>query len=61
MKVGDKIKLYTASDNYEGVCTVTKIRNFKKDRRIYFKSEYGYGLMAWEKNLNYEPCPAATE
>ena len=56
LKVGDKVKLHTASGHFDnGICTVTKIRNYTtKGQRIYLISEYGYGFMMWLKNMNYE-------
>ena len=55
LKVGDKIRLITASDIENGICTITKIRNFKtKGQRVYLTSEWGYGFMMWFSNMNYE-------
>jgi len=55
LKVGDKVKFNTASGHDNGICTVTKIRNFKtKGARIYLQSQWGYGFMMWFSNMNYE-------
>ena len=54
LKINDKIKLYTASQNH-GVCTVTKIMNYKtKGQRVYIESQWGYGFKMWFNNMNYE-------
>ena len=55
LKVGDKVWLITASGHEDGVCTVTKTRNYKsKGLRVFLKSQWGYGFMMWLSNMNYE-------
>ena len=55
LKAGDQVRLLTASGHDDGICTVTKTRNFKtKGLRVYLKSEYGYGFMMWYTNMNYK-------
>ena len=55
LSAGDKIKLNTVHGHNHGICTVTKTRNFKtKGKRVYIKSQYGYGFMMWLKDMNYE-------
>jgi len=57
LQVGDEIRFCAGASHSinNGVSKVTKITNYKKGRRIYFQSEYGYGFMAWENNVpDYE-------
>ena len=55
LNVGDKVRLHSASSWDDGICTVTKTRNYaKKGQRVYLDSEWGYGFMMWLVNMNYE-------
>ncbi len=55
LKLGDKIKMHSASSTEHGTCEIHKIRNYKsKGRRIFIISEWGYMFMMWEKFMNYE-------
>ena len=54
LKIGDKIKLHSASSMNHGICTITKIRNYKtKGARLYIDSQWGYSFMMWFSNMNY--------
>jgi len=55
LKIDDKFK-FSDKNNYRldhGICTVTKIRNYKtKGKKIYIQSQWGYGFMMWLTDMD---------